>query len=218
MIIRQNYQTRTCLINNYPLNIYTINNNEYIVFNNLFYIISNFDVFYKRNIGETLKTIDKRYIYREAERGCYSTTFINQQGVIAFLQKTRRFSISEKQDIYFELRKCNFITQNITICNTRTEIEFASLLNDILKCKNKKLIQQKEIVLDGKHYAIDMTIEGTNFAIEYDENDHKSYNQNLEIEREKAIKHLGYNLLRISSEHSHGVNLYKVLNFINLLY
>ena len=68
--------------------------------------------------------------------------------------------------------------------NPRKEIKFIKLLEDVLKPFGIKGVKQFKVL----NYRLDYYITDYNLVIEYDENEHKQYNQEKENKREEEIK------------------------------
>ena len=94
--------------------------------------------------------------------------------------------------------------------NPRKEIKFIELLEDILKPFGIKGVKQFEIL----NYRLDYYITDYNLVIEYDENEHKQYNQEKENKREEEIKrelfdeitNIPCTIIRVSDKNSNGYN------------
>lgn len=75
----------------------------------------------------------------------------------------------------------------------RKESVFYSTLQNFLDQHNITL--QRHLYLAG--YFIDCAIEKYKIAIEYDEDNHKSYDCEKELKRENILKQLGYSFIRV---------------------
>ena len=94
----------------------------------------------------------------------------------------------------------------------RKEIEFVKLLTDFLYEYDIKYIKQFQY----KNYRIDLYLPELLIAVEYDEDNHKYYSDDMEITREENLKHdLGCNFISLSDHDSDGRNLAKIINHIH---
>ncbi len=94
--------------------------------------------------------------------------------------------------------------------NSRKEIKFIELLEDVLKPFGIKGVKQFKVL----NYRLDYYITDYNLVIEYDENEHKQYNQEKENKREEEIKRELFDeitntpctIIRVSDKNSNGYN------------
>ena len=101
------------------------------------------------------------------------------------------------------LKENNLLDNNIII-SSRKEIEFIDKLEDFLKPYNLTLIRQYSVL----NYRIDAYIKELNIAIEYDEDDHKSYTYEQHEGRQKEIeKELDCKFIRVSDKFSDEYNI-----------
>ena len=110
----------------------------------------------------------------------------------------------------------NKICPSYQYIHSRKEIEFEEKLKEFLQ--PFRLAGYTQYQLDG--YRIDFYIPALNIAIEYDENYHKYYNKEKELQREDyIISKLNCRIIRIddnkSDEYNLGVIAKQVLNQIN---
>lgn len=124
-------------------------------------------------------------------------------------------SLSQKEQAYnFSQWLLHIANTNkeIKIIKTRKEIEFVKLLTDFLDEYDIKYIKQFQY----KNYRIDLYLPELLIAVEYDEDNHKYYSDDMEIIREENLKYdLGCNFIRLSDHDSDGRNLAKIINHIH---
>jgi len=127
--------------------------------------------------------------------------FLTPLGIISYLSSTYRFSHSEKQDVLNQFKKLGLVSNDLILSVSRSELSFLSDLQDFFAVFGKKVNHQ--VTING--YVIDYTIDS--FAIEFDENNHKSYSLSGEKKREEEIANYGYKLIRVSDKKPNAFNL-----------
>ncbi len=104
----------------------------------------------------------------------------------------------------------------------RPESSFYDSLCSIFKCSRLKDIEiHRQVYLAGYRVDIELVVPEYNksFVIEYDENNHKGYDQIKEKEREMAIRQLGYDIIRIDDKlnpvESASCVYHKIMNILS---
>lgn len=138
------------------------------------------------------------------------TTFIADEDIALLIQisktKPAKYKANFKDWLISE-----GVMSNISIIESRKEIEFIHQLEETLEPFNVKGVRQYPVL----NYRIDYYIESLNIAIEYDESNHKYYSyesqegRQLEIEQE-----LGCRFIRVSDNKTHNYNIGLVLKQI----
>lgn len=127
--------------------------------------------------------------------------YINGKGLLDFIQRSISMVYSEKKGLVEQMLS-NKMIQNMPIeLYKRNEIIQLDALKDFFSVYHKKVESQ----VPCGQYIIDFVIDS--YAIEYDENDHRSYDGVKEKERESIIINAGYKIIRISDKNSHFKNL-----------
>lgn len=128
---------------------------------------------------------------------------INKDNCLFLIQMSKIKSSNYKNKLINWLKENNLLDNNIII-SSRKEIEFIDKLEDFLKPYNLTLIRQYSVL----NYRIDAYIKELNIAIEYDEDDHKSYTYEQHEGRQKEIeKELDCKFIRVSDKFSDEYNI-----------
>lgn len=127
---------------------------------------------------------------------------IPESDVLLLIQKSKTKHIDFKNEFKNWLVKQKLIS-NSFIIESRKEIEFYQILSQGLKPFNLTVETQ---VIDA-NYRLDFYIPELNIVIEYDENNHQSYDKNKERERELYIKNKYARLIRVSDKNTNSYNL-----------
>ena len=118
------------------------------------------------------------------------------------LQRSR-LRDTQKQELIKE-----FNLSDKFVLTSREEIEFIDQLEETLKPFNLIGIRQYKI----NSYMIDYYIPSLNLAIEYDENDHKSYSYEAHEGRQKEIEDtLKCRFIRVTDNNTNNFNIGLVL-------
>lgn len=146
---------------------------------------------------------DKRSIKIADSVGRFQNTpVINERGVYCLLQRSRLSNIQKHELIKSLNLKEKFVL------TSRKEIEFIDQLEETLKPFNLIGIRQYKI----NSYKIDYYIPSLNLAIEYDENDHKSYSYEAHEGRQKEIEDiLNCRFIRVTDNNTNNFNIGLVL-------
>ena len=135
---------------------------------------------------------------------------INSNGIISLIQKSKTKSMKYKEEFKNWLVLENLISNGIII-ESRKEIEFFGILEEIIKVFNIKGIKQFKVF----NYRIDYYIPSMNIAIEYDENSHKHYTYEQHKDRQLRIESkLNCRFIRVSDNKSHNENIGQVIKEI----
>ena len=127
---------------------------------------------------------------------------INERGVLSLLQRSRLRN-TQKQELIKSLN-----LKEKFVLTSRKEIEFIDQLEETLKPFNLIGIRQYKI----NSYKIDYYIPSLNLAIEYDENDHKSYSYEAHEGRQKEIEDiLNCRFIRVTDDNTNNFNIGLVL-------
>lgn len=127
---------------------------------------------------------------------------ITERGVLSLLQRSR-LRDTQKQELIKE-----FNLSDKFVLTSREEIEFIDQLEETLKPFNLIGIRQYKI----NSYMIDYYIPSLNLAIEYDENDHKSYSYEAHEGRQKEIEDtLKCRFIRVTDNNTNNFNIGLVL-------
>lgn len=130
------------------------------------------------------------------------TALINERGVLSLLQRSRLRN-TQKQELIKSLN-----LKEKFVLTSRKEIEFIDQLEETLKPFNLFGIRQYKI----NSYRIDYYIPSLNLAIEYDENDHKSYSYEAHEGRQKEIETtLKCRFIRVTDNNTNNFNIGLVL-------
>ena len=130
------------------------------------------------------------------------TALINERGVLSLLQRSRLRN-TQKQELIKSLN-----LKEKFVLTSRKEIEFIDQLEETLKPFNLIGIRQYKI----NSYKIDYYIPSLNLAIEYDENDHKSYSYEAHEGRQKEIEDtLKCRFIRVTDDNTNNFNIGLVL-------
>ena len=140
-------------------------------------------------------------------RGNYFS--INANGIREWICHSIRFTPHEKRKFLKELSDQNLIDKNSIAYTSTKELNFFSVLQDILSELN---INGLEIQRELNMCVVDAAF--MDIAIEFDENMHISYNEEAEEDREKNITGQGYNIIRVNDKMSMGESIGIVLNAI----
>lgn len=169
---------------------------------------------YKNISGTIEKHVD------DDEKGIYpiytlggkqKTLIINEKGLFKLIFKTRNLSQKKKELIIEQFRTNGFLINYPKVCISYKEINFGEKLIDALK--PFAFIVSKQYICLG--YKIDFYIESINIAIEYDENDHKYYDEKDQEIRQKNIEeYLKCDFIRVSENYSDEYNIGYVIKSI----
>ena len=145
---------------------------------------------------------DKGVAKCDTPRGSQEMVVIKERGVLSLLQRSR-LSNTQKQELIKSLN----LTEKI-ILTSRKEIDFVDQLEETLKPFNLTGIRQYKI----GSYKLDYYIPSLNLAIEYDENDHKSYSYEAHEGRQKEIEDiLKCRFIRVTDNNTNNFNIGLVL-------
>lgn len=133
---------------------------------------------------------DKIIRYVETNGGKQKMVTINEHGLCSFV------ALSEKVDSEFKRSFLEWLSfeevldddylDKFYMTKTRAEIEFIDALNSVLEKFNITGIKQYRC----KNFNIDYYIPKLNVAIEYDENNHKYYDNSYDYKRQKKIEEI----------------------------
>lgn len=133
-------------------------------------------------------------------------TIINKRGLLSLISKSQKLSSKQKQE-FLNI----FGMKDKIILSERKEIRFLTKLKTILQEMNIPILVQFKL----NNYRIDAYLSKQNIAIEYDENNHKYYDKEQEIKREKFISEfLNATIIRVSDKDDDYSNIGKVLKAI----
>lgn len=136
--------------------------------------------------------------------------FLTESGVLTLINKCRGYS-SEKKE---KLIRFLFPSKEIIVINDIKEIKFLDKLEEVLFVFDIHGIRQYRI---GK-YRIDLYLPELNIAIEYDENEHKSYTYKEQELREKYIKNiLSCDFIRVNDYSSDEKNIGLIIKQIYVM-
>lgn len=145
---------------------------------------------------------DKCFTKIPTRGGVQGGVVINDRGVLSLLQRSRLSNIQKHELIKSLNLKEKFVL------TSRKEIEFIDQLEETLKPFNLIGIRQYKI----NSYKIDYYIPSLNLAIEYDENDHKSYSYEAHEGRQKEIEDiLNCRFIRVTDDNTNNFNIGLVL-------
>jgi very-short-patch-repair endonuclease len=180
-----------------------IDDEYYFRFNNLLKLFYSFKA---PGVGTQKSKIDcKNLFYASEKRGRYSCTYLNGDGVYQWVTKTRALLKTEKDDV---INMLNSLQDKKTYTKEFSSSSEAMFISHLYDCAKELGFNIDRQVKCGK-YSIDCVID--NIAIEYNENDHRTYNCLDEKERYDYIKNKGYTLVLCSSDDSFGKNIGKIL-------
>jgi very-short-patch-repair endonuclease len=138
-----------------------------------------------------------------------SLKLIKEQGVAKALSRSQKITTKEKQELFDFFQSKGLLTG--LVFYSRAEVEFISELEEFLKTLNVISIKQFQVL----NFKVDLYLPELKIAIEFDENDHRNYDVKKEKERQDFIKEiLGCDFLRLSDKDSCGMNIGKVLKFL----
>lgn len=189
-----------------------------------YYIIDGQPMFYYKNTfmaylhlrspstNELLK-IEKSEIKKGKYADKKDKTYISALGLYQWINHSIRFSAHEKRMYINELANAGFIDKSLPCFSTTKENTFFSNLIECLLTLSPKLEIIRQFGV-GK-YAVDCLLDGR-FVIEFDENNHKSYNKELEKQREDFIINNGYKIIRVKDSDSIGKNIGLILKQIQI--
>lgn len=182
---------------NFNLKIIEYENKKYLDFKFFLLVIGNYSS--NCNVHRELSYISK-YNYvkkRDADDKRKRKILVNGDGVVEFLQKTLRLTMTDKNNILAELKKHNMINNNILLSLTRKENNFKDDL--LLFFKPFNIAVESQVTIDT--YIVDFLID-SKLVIEYDEIFHDNYDKKQEELREKYIINNGYKIIRIKDNMS----------------
>lgn len=183
----------------YNIDSETNSENTFILFKTFFSIA--FDFLPLTNQSKELRNVSKANILA-VSGGRYRKTYISFDGVVEYLQKTTRISVSDKQEIL----KCladQGLGEFSPVFNTRKELAFFDELSGYLSAKGYEAEIHKQYPMNG--FVVDALIGGV--VIEYDEDCHISYDKEKEKIRDESILSSGLKLVRVSDRNSNGFNV-----------
>ena len=132
--------------------------------------------------------------------------FLNEDNLMLLIQKSKTKSTFYKQTFIKWLIKKELISDSKFILESRKEIEFFDMLENILEPFDYTCIRQF-YVCENK-YKIDLYIKEINLAIEYDENNHSNYTYEQQEGRQKEIeKELNCKFIRVDNNDSDFYNI-----------
>lgn len=120
--------------------------------------------------------------------------FTNKEGVQQVLSRNTISCDKLKKEI------CEVLNIPSIIHLPSKETSFYTALEALLKDTN--VVIKRQVYIAGYYADIELVGLENNVIIEYDENNHKWYDQNKEKQREDVLKSLGYTLLRIDDSSS----------------
>ena len=120
--------------------------------------------------------------------------FTNKEGVQQVLSRNTISCDKLKKEI------CEVLNIPSIIHLSSKETSFYTVLESLLKDTN--VVIKRQVYIGGYYADIELVGLENNVIIEYDENNHKWYDQNKEKQREDVLKSLGYTLLRIDDSSS----------------
>lgn len=145
-----------------------------------------------------VKDVDFRKLHNTGEN------FLTESGVIELISKCNKVTRKKKD----KLLRVLFPNKEVVGVTSRKEIEFIDQLEETLKPFNLIGIRQYKI----NSYKIDYYIPSLNLAIEYDENDHKSYSYEAHEGRQKEIEDtLKCRFIRVTDDNTNNFNIGLVL-------
>ena len=132
--------------------------------------------------------------------------FIDVQNVSILISKSELITEEEKEEMIKEL-----FGESVVIIHSRKEIEFLSKLEKALQPFDLTIKKQHKML----NFEIDAYIKELKIAIEYDENEHKHYNEVEEKRREREIKEkTGCEFIRVSDYDDDNYNVGLVMKAI----
>lgn len=133
---------------------------------------------------------DRSIRYAETQGGMQKVVSINEHGLCSFV------ALSEKVDKEFKNSFLEWLVlkgvldrnylDKFYITKTRAEIEFVDALSHVLEKFDIVGIKQYRC----KNFNIDYYIPKLNIVVEYDENNHKYYDDNYDNKRQKEIENI----------------------------
>lgn len=124
-------------------------------------------------------------------------TLIDKPGVSSLILNSGKITKGRKEELISALGLD-------IVASSRKEIEFGEELKDFFCAWEINVRTQYSV---GK-YRVDFYIPALNLVIEYDENEHKRYDEDKERERSLFIsKTLGCDIIRVSDKNSNSYNI-----------
>lgn len=140
-------------------------------------------------------------------------SLISNLDIVLLIQKSRNKNAKYKSKFKEWLVTIGQI-EDVSIYETRKEIEFLECLENTLLPFNIKGIRQYKIL----NYKIDYYIPSLNIAIEYDEDNHKNYTYEQHYGRQAEIENeLDCRFIRVRDENSYEYNVgYVIKEMFNI--
>lgn len=166
------------------------------------------------NIYPIINNIGKDFFYRKPDtiRKNRCRWFINSEGL------TRYFSLSRSIPLP-KIKECIGIFNangfNVSLQKTSKEYEFGNDLENILNVFDVKIERQKKFSLSYGVVFVDFFI-NKHLCVEYDENNHLSYDKEKENQRERELKQMGFDFLRVTDKNSNTENIAIILKELKL--
>lgn len=156
----------------------------------------------RSTVSKKVDKEDRGVAKMETPSGIQEMTIINESGFYSLVLGSKLPEVKKQ-----ELIK-SFNLKEKFVLTSRKEIEFIDQLEETLKPFNLIGIRQYKI----NSYKIDYYIPSLNLAIEYDENDHKSYSYEAHEGRQKEIEDtLKCRFIRVTDDNTNNFNIGLVL-------
>lgn len=192
-------------INGLDLPIKVIDEKKYINFN--YFLLAHRNYSGIRGMPYEIKKLPQNTWVKE-KSGKNVTYYVNGLGVLDFIQRAISMRTSQKKFLIEQLIDNQMIEKTEFMYFVRREISFLDSLSKFMGFFGYEVNHQVRC----ERYLIDYVI--GNFAIEYDENDHLSYNNEEEKKRADFIKSKGFELIRVSDKKSDIENIAIIFKFI----
>jgi len=193
-------------LNDFPVNLYEINGCTFFKYREVIYCY-----LLKIPCTKELLKISESNIYRKTNKGRYSCSYINADGLVEWINHSLRFTPREKAKYIKELIELKLVSENTQSATTTKELTFFSLLTDILNQIGITDIKRQYNIDD---YLVDCIINNS-LVIEFNENNHIGYDKEEEEKRYNIIKQKGYEIISVLDDKKNlGVYIGNILKKI----
>ena len=158
--------------------------------------------------NKELEKVSSENILKNGLRGRNAKTYINAYGICDWICNSFRFTQYEKEKMINELKEQGLVGDDFIVSYTRPELDFFSNLCYLFDNMGLNVDIKRQEYIDG--YIVDGLLDN-HIVVEYDENEHKGYDEDKEKERETRISYSGYELVRVSDKMPLGKSLGIVL-------
>jgi len=160
--------------------------------------------------GNLLKRVSACNIYRESDRGRNSGSYINTNGVSEIMAFSFIMTHYDKKRIIEELQFKLNEKINIVAFSTTFESNFMGYLQEFFSGFGAYTLKSQ---IGIGHYIVDALIDDS-IIVEYDENNHNSYDKQKEKERSDYLIGSGYSIIRVSDRDSVHFSIGKILKHL----